>query len=41
VGAAAAVAAGGEAARLAGETYGTAGMIASDVVEALSPTLSR
>ncbi len=41
VGAAAAAAAGGEAARLAGETHGTAGMIASDVVEALSPTLSR
>jgi len=41
VGAAAAAAAGGEAARLAAETHGTAGMIASDVVEALSPTLSR
>jgi len=41
VGAAAAAAAGGEAARLAGETHGSAGMIASDVVEALSPTLSR
>jgi NAD(P)H-hydrate epimerase len=41
VGAAAAAAAGGEAARLAGERHGTAGMIASDVVEALSPTLSR
>jgi ADP-dependent NAD(P)H-hydrate dehydratase / NAD(P)H-hydrate epimerase len=40
-GAAAAAAAGGEAARLAGERHGTAGMIASDVVEALSPTLSR
>ena len=41
VGAAAAAAAGGEAAGLAAETHGTAGMIASDVVEALSPTLSR
>ena len=41
VGAAAAAAAGGEAARLAAETHGSAGMIASDVVEALSPTLSR
>ena len=41
VGAAAAAAAGGEAARLAGEIHGTAGMIASDVVEALSPALSR
>ena len=41
VAAAAAAAAGGEAARLASETHGTAGMIASDVVEALSPILSR
>jgi NAD(P)H-hydrate repair Nnr-like enzyme with NAD(P)H-hydrate dehydratase domain len=41
VAAAAAAAAGGEAARLAGETHGIAGMIASDVIEALSPTLSR
>jgi ADP-dependent NAD(P)H-hydrate dehydratase / NAD(P)H-hydrate epimerase len=41
VGAAAAAAAGGEAARLAAERHGTAGMIASDVIEALSPTLSR
>ena len=41
VGAAAAAAAGGAAARRAGETHGTAGMIASDVVEALSPILSR
>ena len=39
--AAAAAAAGGEAARLASERHGTAGMIASDVIEALSPTLSR
>ena len=41
VGAAAAAAAGGEAARLAAQTHGRAGMIASDVVEALSQTLSR
>jgi ADP-dependent NAD(P)H-hydrate dehydratase / NAD(P)H-hydrate epimerase len=41
VAAAAAAAAGGEAAQLAGERHGTAGMIASDVVEALSPALSR
>ena len=41
VAATAAAAAGGEAARLASETHGTAGMIASDVVEALSPILSR
>ena len=41
VAAAAAAAAGGEAARLASETHGTVGMIASDVVEALSPILSR
>ena len=40
-GAAAAAAAGGAAARLAAEEHGTAGMIASDVVEALSPALSR
>jgi len=40
-GAAAAAAAGGVAARLAAESHGTAGMIASDVVEALSPALSR
>jgi NAD(P)H-hydrate epimerase len=40
-GAAAAAAAGGEAARLAAERHGTAGMIASDVIEALSKTLSR
>mgnify|MGYP001067937053 CR=1 FL=1 len=41
VAAAAAAAAGGEAARLAGELHGTAGMIASDVVDALSRALSR
>jgi ADP-dependent NAD(P)H-hydrate dehydratase / NAD(P)H-hydrate epimerase len=41
VGAAAAAAAGGEAARLAADRHGTAGMIASDVIDALSPTLSR
>jgi hydroxyethylthiazole kinase-like uncharacterized protein yjeF len=40
-GAAAAAAAGGAAARLAAEEHGTAGMIASDVVETLSPALSR
>src|SRR4029079_4303540 len=40
-GAAAAAAAGGEAARLAAERHGTAGMIASDVIEALSPPLPR
>jgi NAD(P)H-hydrate repair Nnr-like enzyme with NAD(P)H-hydrate dehydratase domain len=38
--AAAAAAAGGVAASLAGETHGTAGMIARDVIEALSPALS-
>ena len=41
IGAAAAAAAGGEAARLAADRHGTAGMIASDVIGALSPTLSR
>jgi ADP-dependent NAD(P)H-hydrate dehydratase / NAD(P)H-hydrate epimerase len=41
VAAAAAAATGGEAARLAAESHGTAGMIASDVIAALSPTLSR
>lgn len=40
VAAAAASAAGGAAARLAAERHGFAGMIASDVVEALSPALS-
>jgi ADP-dependent NAD(P)H-hydrate dehydratase / NAD(P)H-hydrate epimerase len=40
-GAAAAAATGGAAARLAAEEHGTAGMIASDVVETLSPALSR
>ena len=40
VAAAAAAAAGGAAARVAGERHGEAGMIASDVVEALSPALS-
>ena len=40
-GAAAAAAAGGEGARLAAERVGTAGMIASDVVGALSAGLSR
>jgi ADP-dependent NAD(P)H-hydrate dehydratase / NAD(P)H-hydrate epimerase len=39
--AAAATAAGGCAAALAGERVGTAGMIAGDVVDALSPALSR
>jgi ADP-dependent NAD(P)H-hydrate dehydratase / NAD(P)H-hydrate epimerase len=39
--AAAAAAAGGVAADLAAETHGTAGMIARDVIEALSPALSR
>jgi ADP-dependent NAD(P)H-hydrate dehydratase / NAD(P)H-hydrate epimerase len=39
--AAAAAAAAGVAARYAAEEHGTAGMIASDVVEALSPALSR
>jgi ADP-dependent NAD(P)H-hydrate dehydratase / NAD(P)H-hydrate epimerase len=39
--AAAAAAAGGAAAHIAAERHGTAGMIASDVVEALSPALSR
>jgi len=38
---AAAAAAGGEAAALAGKRHGTAGMIASDVIGALSQTLSR
>jgi NAD(P)H-hydrate epimerase len=38
--AAAAAAAGGAAARVAAEEHGTAGMIASDVIEALSPALS-
>jgi ADP-dependent NAD(P)H-hydrate dehydratase / NAD(P)H-hydrate epimerase len=38
--AAAAAAAGGVAASLAAETHGTAGMIARDVIEALSPALS-
>jgi NAD(P)H-hydrate epimerase len=40
VAAAAAAAAGGAAARVAGERHGEAGMIASDVVEALSPAMS-
>jgi NAD(P)H-hydrate epimerase len=40
VAAAAAAAAGGAAAREAAKSHGTAGMIASDVVEALSPALS-
>jgi hydroxyethylthiazole kinase-like uncharacterized protein yjeF len=39
--AAAAAAAGGAASRLAADRHGYAGMIASDVVEALSPALSR
>jgi hydroxyethylthiazole kinase-like uncharacterized protein yjeF len=39
--AAAAAAAGGVAAGLAAETHGTAGMIARDVIEALSPAISR
>jgi ADP-dependent NAD(P)H-hydrate dehydratase / NAD(P)H-hydrate epimerase len=39
--AAAAAAAGGEAAALAAERVGTAGMIASDVIAALSPVLSE
>jgi len=39
--AAAAAAAGGVAASLAAERHGTAGMIARDVIEALSPALSR
>ena len=41
VAAAAAATAAGVAAGLAAQTHGTAGMIASDVVEALSPALSR
>jgi ADP-dependent NAD(P)H-hydrate dehydratase / NAD(P)H-hydrate epimerase len=40
VAAAAAAAAGGAAARIAAESHGEAGLIASDVVEALSPALS-
>jgi NAD(P)H-hydrate epimerase len=39
--AAAAAAAGGVAARVAAERHGAAGMIARDVIEALSPALSR
>jgi NAD(P)H-hydrate repair Nnr-like enzyme with NAD(P)H-hydrate dehydratase domain len=38
--AAAAAAAGGVAAGLAAQSHGTAGMLARDVVEALSPALS-
>jgi NAD(P)H-hydrate repair Nnr-like enzyme with NAD(P)H-hydrate dehydratase domain len=40
VGAAPAAAAGGVAAGLAAQSHGTTGMLARDVVEALSPALS-
>jgi NAD(P)H-hydrate epimerase len=40
LGAAAAAAAGGRAASLAAERHGTAGMIARDVIDSLSPALS-